>query len=215
MSSNISAIRPHVEIVNGQLVTNSFKIAEHFEKRHDIVLRAIDNLECSSEFCARNFAETSAPVPMPRGGVRQIKAYSITRDGFTFLAMGFTGAKAAQWKEAYIKAFNQMEAALRKPEPLDAFITLHSGMQSLAGQRYLVTFNEEGTGYRAKPVPNDACVMTIEQFVKTLGDCNVVAYPNLLADLMDVVAHRVKRHMEYSRYMEQQVIDTRTRGKAL
>ena len=27
------------------------------------------------------------------------KAYSITRDGFTFLAMGFTGAKAAMFKE--------------------------------------------------------------------------------------------------------------------
>ena len=215
MSSNTPAIRPHVEIVNGHLVTNSYKIAEHFGKQHKNVLQAIDRIECSPDFRRLNFQPTQTRMTIHNGGHRHIKAYSITRDGFTFLAMGFTGAKAAQWKEAYIKAFNQMEAALRKPEPLDAFITLHSGMQSLAGQRYLVTFNEEGTGYRAKPVPNDACVMTIEQFVKTLGDCNVVAYPNLLADLIDAVAHRVKRHMEYSRYMEQQVIDIRTRGKAL
>lgn len=115
MSSNTPAIRPHVEIVNGQLVTNSFKIAEHFGKNHKDVLRAIDGIECSSDFRQRNFAPTSAPVPMPRGGHRHIKAYSITRDGFTFLAMGFTGAKAAQWKEAYINAFNRMEAALREP----------------------------------------------------------------------------------------------------
>lgn len=47
MSSNTPAIRPHVEIVNGQLVTNSFKIAEHFGKQHKDVLRAIDGLECS------------------------------------------------------------------------------------------------------------------------------------------------------------------------
>lgn len=116
-----------------------------------------------------------------------------------------------------IRAFDAMQqsSAKRLQLPIDAFITMHTAASSLAGQRYLVTFNDEGTGYRAKPVPNDACVMTIEQFVKSLGDCNVVAYPNLLADLIDAVAHRVKRHMEYSRYMEQQVIDTRTRGKAL
>lgn len=99
-------------------------------------------------------------------------------------------------------------------EVLGAFVLMH-GSQKLAGQRYLITFSDEGNGYRAKQVPNDACVMTIKQFVKSLGDCNVVAYPNLLADLIDAVAHRVKRHMEYSRYMEQQVIDTRTRGAAL
>ena len=150
MSSNTPAIRPHVEIVNGQLVTNSFKIAEHFEKRHDIVLRAIENLECSYDFRVRNFAETSAPVPMPRGGVRQIKAYSITRDGFTFLVMGFTGAKAAQWKEAYIDAFNRMEAALQQPvspsEALPVAIPMMLGTETkhLAGKRFLVRFSDDG-----------------------------------------------------------------------
>lgn len=39
--------------------------------------------------------------------------YELTRDGFTFLCMGFTGSQAALWKERYIEAFNQMEAALR------------------------------------------------------------------------------------------------------
>lgn len=77
MSSNTPAIRPHVEIVDGQLVTNSFKIAEHFGRNHKEVLRAIDGLECSADFRQRNLAPTSADVPMPRGGVRQIKAYSI------------------------------------------------------------------------------------------------------------------------------------------
>jgi len=219
MSSNTPAIRPHVEIVNGHLQTNSFKIAEHFGKNHKDVLRAIDGLECSHAFRERNFAPTQTRIPIHNGGHRYIKAYTLTRDGFTFLAMGFTGKEAAKWKEAYIEAFNRMEAALKQPEkirePLDAFITMHSGMQSLAGQRYLVTFNEDGTGYRAKPVPFDCCVMTIEQFVKSLSDFNVVAYPNLLTDLVEAVANRVKRQMEYSKYMEQQVIDARARGRAL
>jgi len=89
MSALELEVRPHVEIVDGQLVTNSFKIAEHFGKIHRDVVRAIDDLDCSPEFRVRNFAQSSASVPMPRGGVRQIKAYSITRDGFTFLDQDF------------------------------------------------------------------------------------------------------------------------------
>lgn len=202
MSSNTPAIRPHVEIVNGQLVTNSFKIAEHFGKIHRDVVRAIDGLDCSPEFRVRNFAQSSAPVPMPRGGVRHIKAYSITRDGFTFLAMGFTGAKAVQWKEAYIDAFNRMEAALNQPTdplPIGAFVTMHAATQSLAGQRYLVTFNDDGTGYSAKAIPNDACVMTVREFIKALGDPNGYFFDaQMLIDLIDVVSARVRTRLVYS-----------------
>ncbi|WP_434801549.1 Rha family transcriptional regulator [Serratia symbiotica] len=46
---------------------------------------------------------------------RKLPCYQITRDGFAFLTMGFTGQRAAQFKEAYITAFNQMELALIKP----------------------------------------------------------------------------------------------------
>lgn len=117
MSSTTPAIRPHVEIVNGQPLTHSLKIAEHFGKNHKDVLRAIEQLDCSPAFRERNFAPTSASVPMPNGGHRQIPAYTITRDGFTFLVMGFTGKEAAQWKEAYIEAFNRMEASLYSQPP--------------------------------------------------------------------------------------------------
>ena len=51
-------------------------------------------------------------VRQPNGGTRKLPCYQITRDGFAFLAMGFTGKRAAQFKEAYINAFNQMEQAL-------------------------------------------------------------------------------------------------------
>jgi hypothetical protein len=37
----------------------------------------------------------------------------MTKDGFVFLAMGFTGKEAARWKESYLEAFNSMEEALR------------------------------------------------------------------------------------------------------
>ncbi|HEA8891672.1 TPA: Rha family transcriptional regulator [Escherichia coli] len=107
--------QPEIAIVDGQVVTSSLAVADFFSKRHDDVLKKIRILDCSPEFCARNFAETSILVRQPNGGTRKLPCYQITRDGFAFLAMGFTGKRAAQFKEAYINAFNQMEKQLSKP----------------------------------------------------------------------------------------------------
>lgn len=79
-----------------------------FTKRHDDVLKKIRNLDCSQEFSARNFAE--AEYIDEQGKPRPM--YEMTKDGFVFLVMGFTGKKAAQFKEAYIAEFNRMEAEL-------------------------------------------------------------------------------------------------------
>jgi Rha family phage regulatory protein len=100
---------PVVQIINDQITTTSTDLAKCFHKRHDNILRKIENLECSTEFHALNFEVMENEVEIGLGKTRQEKAYRITRDGFVFLAMGFTGAKAAQFKEAYINAFNQME----------------------------------------------------------------------------------------------------------
>lgn len=40
--------------------------------------------------------------------------YIMNRDGFSLLAMGFTGKKALEWKLKYINAFNEMERQLRE-----------------------------------------------------------------------------------------------------
>lgn len=94
----------------GQPATTSRLISEKFKKRHDDVLKAVRNLECSDEFRIRNFAAT--PYTHPQNGQTYYE-YIITRDGFAFLVMGFTGAEAASFKEEYIAAFNRMEQALR------------------------------------------------------------------------------------------------------
>ena len=80
-----------------------------FEKEHKNVIRDIKALDCDAEFCVLNFEPTSRTVAMPRGGTREETEYLITRDGLSLLAMGFTGAKALQWKIKYAEAFNTME----------------------------------------------------------------------------------------------------------
>lgn len=112
IGTSVAIATPDLEIIEGQITTTSLQIAEHFGKVHRDVVRAIENIECSKEFRLRNFAQSSFEAGMPNGGKRKHKAYRLTRDGFVFLAMGFTGKDAAQWKEAYITAFNKMEQEL-------------------------------------------------------------------------------------------------------
>ena len=106
--------QPEIAIVDGQAVTSSLAVANFFSKRHDDVLKKIRTLECSASFTARNFSVSDYTDCTGR----KLPCYQITRDGFAFLAMGFTGKRAAQFKEAYINAFNQMEKQLSNPSVL-------------------------------------------------------------------------------------------------
>lgn len=101
-----------VKNIDGQACTSSRAIADKFGKEHKDVLRAIKNLECSEEFSQRNF--TPSTYTDERG--KEQPRYIISRDGFSFLVMGFTGKDAAAFKEAFIRAFNEMEKLLMPSE---------------------------------------------------------------------------------------------------
>lgn len=92
------------------LWTTSQLIADKFGKRHDNILRAVANLDCSDEFRRLNFEELN--YLDEQGKPR--KNYDISRDGFSILAMGFTGKSAAKWKEQFIAAFGKMERELQR-----------------------------------------------------------------------------------------------------
>ena len=88
---------------------DSLFVAQAFEKRHDNVLKDIRELDCSDTFRLLNFEESSYRNEQ---GKKQ-PAYCMTRDGFVFLAMGYRGKKAAEFKELYIRRFNEMESFIR------------------------------------------------------------------------------------------------------
>lgn len=101
----IQHIEKIVEIDERGMFTTSLIVANVFEKEHKNVLRDIENLECSSMFNELNFE----PVEYKDAKGEMRPAYRMTRDGFAFLAMGFTGKKAAAWKETFLEAFNALE----------------------------------------------------------------------------------------------------------
>ncbi|MDK4624193.1 Rha family transcriptional regulator [Kingella kingae] len=80
-----------VHFFNNRLVTTSLDIAQNFGKKHAHVLRDIENLECSQSFRESNFGLSSYISNQNK----ELPMYEITRDGFVFLCMGFTGASAA------------------------------------------------------------------------------------------------------------------------
>lgn len=99
---------------NDQVLTNSLLVAEKFEKNHKDVLETIRTIMRSAEnsavlsmFCESMYLnQQNKEQPM----------YVMNRDGFTLLAMGFTGSKALQFKMDFITAFNKMESMLKSDD---------------------------------------------------------------------------------------------------
>lgn len=89
-------------------IATSLDIAETFGKEHKRVLQDIRELECSEDFRRHNFVQSS----YVNSQNKKQPMYYVTRDGFTLLAMGYTGEKAMKFKEGYIRQFNAMEKLL-------------------------------------------------------------------------------------------------------
>lgn len=96
-----------VTVVNNQAVVSSRQVAENFGKQHKDVLETIRDILAAENSAAKFFSETTYEN---RG--KEYPEYLMSRDGFTLLAMGFTGLAAMRWKLKYIQAFNEMEKQL-------------------------------------------------------------------------------------------------------
>lgn len=101
-----------------QAVTTSLKVAESFSKAHRNVLASIKKLTAENSAVKNMFVESNY---VNKRGQEQ-PMYYMNRDGFTVLAMGFTGEAALQFKLMYIDAFNKMENALKKVAKPDSYM---------------------------------------------------------------------------------------------
>ena len=135
---------------NGEPVVSSRQIAENFGKNHRDVLRAVDNLKED----VRNFAQMFFEGTDQDSYGREQRAYLMNRDGFTLLAMGFTGKAALEWKLKYIAAFNEMEKKLAEQPQLTrsqllatALIAAHEELEEKDKRIELLTADTE----RMKP----------------------------------------------------------------
>ncbi|HCU08815.1 MAG TPA: phage regulatory protein [Weissella cibaria] len=127
-----------VVMTNGQATTTSREVAKVFGKEHRNVLRDIDELSDQVGVLKNEqtpiFTEETYIHEQNHQEYRQVR---MNKDGFTLLAMGFTGSKATQFKLRYIQAFNEMEEMLRSQpalptNPLDQIVLLAQGTTQLS-----------------------------------------------------------------------------------
>ena len=104
-----------------QAVTTSLKVAEVFDKKHQHVMEAIRNLTAENSTVEKMF-EKSSYINLQK---HEQPMYYMNRDGFSLLAMGFTGKKALSFKLKYIEAFNEMEKFIKQRNA----ISIDSGLE--------------------------------------------------------------------------------------
>ncbi|MDC4324850.1 Rha family transcriptional regulator [Acinetobacter baumannii] len=142
-----------VFIQDQQIKTDSLKVAEAFGKRHTNILRAIENLDSTKSFNELNFELVE--YMDAKGESRPM--YEMTKDGWMFLVMGFTGEKAAQIKIAFINAFNAMAVLLQNQQLIEqqgisvgSKVQLKSGSPELTVNRFIP--NAEGHNDRVEVI---------------------------------------------------------------
>jgi len=209
------ATAPTLTVVDGIPTTTSIEVARHFGKPHDEVLRRIRNLlEQLPDAYLRNFAETETERPSPLNGAPiKSPAYRITRDGFTLLAMGFTGQKALGFKLAYIDAFNRLERELHE-RPLNIEQAM-AGANLIAArvqvavfkqlmehgewahERWLLSFNysRDGAIPAVTRIDRDALVMSVAKLARTIPDPALMLDNTELANLAAACTQRLARRL--------------------
>jgi Rha family phage regulatory protein len=191
-----------VFINNEQVVTDSVTVAGNFEKRHDNVMRDIENLKKD----VLNFEEMFFETTTPDSYGRERRTYLMNRDGFTLLAMGFTGRKAIQFKLKYIEAFNEMEKQLQQPRVLSDKEQLMASMRlSLEAAETLEKHDERIKNLENNMRIDSAQEQTIRKranraVVESLGGKSSPAYKTMAFKVFSAFWRDFKNHFEIPRY---------------
>lgn len=224
MSPSTLVFSPSVTIVDGKPTTLSTDLARHFGKQHRNVLQAIENLLPQLEADhLLNFQQTVETRVNPSGGAPiSTPAFRLTRDGFTLLAMGFTGKKALAFKLAYIDAFNRMEAALHQPADTQRMELAFSLAAEAAAQvhrtvfnavmqgdadewqhsRYLLNLNYDSQGRptlpHAQPIATDQMVVSFSSLPQRIADGEIMnATDAQLATLATACTQRLTQRAQH------------------
>ena len=185
---------------DGELVVTSRQVAEDFGKQHSHVLRTIKEKISGNPILdsEKYFIES---FYIDRG--KEYPEYLLTKDGFTFLVMGFTGPKADTWKIKYIEAFNKMEQAIKNPyshlsKEVQAIFALDHKQQQLAVE---VKELKEGM-----PLFNIECkeiqAAVKRKGVEILGGKGSAAYKNnsIRCKVYSDIQQQLRREFGVSRY---------------
>ena len=188
----------------GQLVVTSRQIAEDFEKRHADVIEKIEEFIKTENSVMTMFIESSYKA----GTGKSYKEYLITRDGFSLLVMGFTGAKALQWKLKYIEAFNKMETKLKEIKELSPMKLMELQFKALKEQKEKIVQVENKVDKLEEDMPlfqidcKEIQALVRKKGTEVLGGYRSIAYNDnsLRGKVYSDIQHQIKREFGVTRY---------------
>ena len=176
---------------NDQVITNSLLVAETFEKEHRNVLKSIRKLMSATNVAvAQMFDETTY---VNEQGKEQ-PMFVMNRDGFTLLAMGFSGEKALEFKVKYINAFNAMEAELKSQKP--ALPDLDLKVRFIEWSAKFLGVNDAGKLLMARKLAEEyGTQQYLPDYVKSKGQTHSATYLltahncNISASIFNISCH--------------------------
>lgn len=181
---------------NQQAVTSSMNIATDFGKQHGHVLRDIRGLQKD----VSNFGEMFSDAMEPDSYGRNQTVVYMNRDGFTLLAMGFTGKRALEFKLKYIEAFNKMEEQLKQPSNtkllLQAALEQEERIEVVETDVKYLKDNMRIDSAQEQRIRDNANRVV----VKCLGGKNSAAYKSISRKVFPLFWKEFKRYFEVPRY---------------
>lgn len=182
-----------ITVNDGQAVVSSLDIAEHFGRDHKNVTQSIQNLVAENSAAKSLFFETTYEN---RG--KQYPMYLMNRDGFSLLCMGFTGAKALEWKLKYIDAFNKMEKTLAeqatKPMTTAEMFQLQAQINVEQERRLAAIEANQQKVIEACSVPavgRDEWQENMKKYLSGLCEEYSMSYPVMYDDLYSALERKV------------------------
>lgn len=181
-----------VSIQGKTVVTTSLQVAQAFEKKHKNVIQAIENLLKEDGLKIQPMfseATTTDSYGRPR------KIYQMNRDGFSLLAMGFTGNEALKFKLAYIEAFNRMEECLVE---LNRPSTLTTQQWQQLAKRVAAKYKVSSINKKVQPL---SVLQILEDEERELG-VDLTEFKNLLSQNVESKSNAVKLFVEERCFVE-------------
>lgn len=183
-----------VSIQDKKVVTTSLQVAQAFEKKHKHVIEAIETKLQSAEISAHLQKMFSVGEYLDSRNRKQ-KIYYMNRDGFAFIAFGFTGEKADEFKLAYIEAFNRMEDYLIE---LNRSSTLTTKQWEELAKRVAAKFKVSSINKKVQPL---SVLQILEDEERELG-VDLTEFKNLLSQNVESKSNAVKLFVEERCFVE-------------
>lgn len=191
---NEQNIQNLVSIQDKKVVTTSLQVAQAFEKKHKHVIEAIETKIHSAEFSAQLEKMFQEGTYKDSSG-KENKMYYMNRDGFAFIAFGFTGRKSDEFKLAYIEAFNRMEECLVE---LNRPSTLTTQQWQQLAKRVAAKYKVSSINKKVQPL---SVLQILEDEERELG-VDLTEFKNLLSQNVESKSNAVKLFVEERCFVE-------------